>query len=89
MNIMTNPNRIDKQEIQNQSPLEYIAQTPKRMQSAEYIESGIKSSLYFFMCFVKFVKVNESNKADKTIQNQLSVLLTAKLQIKQVNIAMP
>ena len=81
--IITNPNRTDMQGIRNQLPFEYIQHTPKRIQRAKYIESGIRINLCFFINLGKFVNVNASNNAASTIQNQDNVLLIAKLQIKQ------
>ena len=66
-----------------------MQQTPRSKQSAAYIEVGKIKSLCFFISLGRFVNVNASNSAEKTIQNQESVLSIAKLQIKHGMSAIP
>ena len=77
---------MDRQGIKNQSPFVYIQQTPKSKHKDRNIERGIKISLCFFINLGRLVKLKESIKADKTIQNQERVPLTARLQIKQTRV---
>ena len=83
VNTITAPNKIESEATQNQFPPVYKQQTPKSKHRDKNIESGKKISLCFLINFGRFVKVKASNKAQKTIQNQVSPLLIAKSQIKQ------
>jgi hypothetical protein len=84
-NIIISPNKTAKLAIQNQEPFVYIQQIASSRQSARYEDNGSISNLCFLISFGRFVKVNAKINAESTIQNHESVLLIARLQIKQGN----
>lgn len=77
----------EKTVTKNQFPFTYKQQTPISKQKAKKSKNGNSINLCFVISFGKFVKQKEKSKETKTIQNQLKVLLIAKLQIKQGIIA--
>ena len=84
VNITTSPNKTERDVTQNQFPPVYKQQTPKSKHRDKKIKRGNKISLYFLISFGMFVKVKAKINADNTIQNQVSPLVIAKSQIKQV-----
>lgn len=80
--MIINPSKTESVGIQNQFPWVYMQQTPSNKHIAKYIDSGTKINLCFLISFGRLVKVKARRSADKTIQNQVKLLLIAKLQIK-------